>query len=83
MTFDLREYTNLKESYEAKLRKQERNKGALEQLLSQLKTEYGIDNVKDAEKLLVRMTKQIKNLEQAIEWELERIEQQYWDFFNG
>ncbi len=63
---NLRKFMDLKEKAEQLARKSERARGALEQLLEQLKRDYGIDSIEKAKKEIAKGEKEEEGLEKEI-----------------
>ena len=71
---NLEQYQSLIQKRDSLQRQQERSKGKLEQLLSQLQSEFGCDSVEAAEKELTKIKKQEERAEREAdaamaEWE--------------
>lgn len=71
---NLEQYQSLIQKRDSLQRQQERSKGKLEQLLSQLKSEFGCDSIEAAEKELTKIKKQEEKAEREAdaamaEWE--------------
>lgn len=72
MSHDLRKYTELKEKAEQLRRRAERARGAVDQLLNQLKTDYGIDSLEEAEKVLKERIAKEDGMQKEIDLLVER-----------
>lgn len=71
---NLEQYQSLIQKRDSLQRQQERSKGKLEQLLSQLQSEYGCGSIEEAEKELARLKKAEQKAEKEAdaayrEWE--------------
>lgn len=72
-----RKLLDLKGNIDKKEREVIQAQGALEQLQSQLKEEFGISSLEDAEKLLEGFTQEEKELEKRVEDKVQDIESKY------
>lgn len=68
---NLREYERLALSVAEAEREVERSKGALQQIVSLMRTKYGCNNIEEAEKKLREMKDKMKRLEKSIDVETE------------
>jgi len=74
---DLDKYNLLKKKADKFKAEAERAAGALDQLMGELKKEFGCNTVEDAEKLLKKLVKEEKKAKVAYDEELERFEEKW------
>ena len=74
----LSDYLSLKQRVESLQADVSRSEGALEQLLQQLKREFGCKSLKDAKRLLQKLTSELEQLDSDNKVELEAFEE-LWD----
>lgn len=79
MSNTLRQYADLMEKVESLNRKAERAQGACEQLIKQLKEEFGVGSVEKGDKLLRDMEAEIERLKNEIEDDMNKIQSKWGD----
>lgn len=79
MSIDLRRFTELKSQVESLQKKADRSQGALDQLKVQLKKEFGVDTLEEAEKLSTKLDREEKECEREYLQALARFEKQWKD----
>ena len=72
-------FQKLKEAVESLRRKADRASGVKEQILSQLRKEFGVRTLEEAEKLLLKEEKGLEKEEEALEEELETYKGKWGD----
>lgn len=79
MAFDLKKYTRLKERVEQLREEASQAEGAYNELLSQLKKEYGCANIKSAQALLKKLETEERGLEEELDTKLKEFEHKWGD----
>ena len=74
---DLKEYVDLKKRVEQAQQNVDRSKGALEQLIKQLKVDFECPTLEDAEKKLKIWEKQKKDVGQEFNKKVKEFEEKY------
>ena len=74
---DLRGYLKLKEESESLIERAAQAEGALGQLMSQLKDEFGISSLKEAKKLEASLTNEKEQIEKSC-WDAEKKWRDKW-----
>lgn len=74
---DVREYERIKKRVDELERESAKAVGARDQLLEQLKEEFGCKSLKDAKSLAVKMRKELDEAEQVYENELARFKEKW------
>ena len=76
---NLQRFLHLKEQAEEHRRKADEAKGALEQLMTQLREEFGAASVEEAKELLRKLGKESASAERSYNDALQRFEQDHGD----
>jgi predicted nucleic acid-binding Zn-ribbon protein len=83
MTVDLKRYQYLKESVDDLQRESDRAEGALTQLMKELKAEFDCNSLDEAESLLKKTVKEVKQAEQTFEDAVDEFEEEWKHVLQG
>lgn len=77
MAADLKKLAQLREQVDSMQRESDRAEGALQQILTQLKEEYGCKNLDEAEGLLASLREKLTETEEEYEGALEKFQKKW------
>ena len=79
----IEQFTAFKRRIEAEQAEYERSRGALEQLLGRLKTEFGVSTIEEAKEMLAKMKGDMEAIGRKLEIKTEELKGLWLEYKNG